>query len=66
MTTQELLRILKSRGCRFDRSGKGSHAVWICGSCKTTIPMHKGEIPAGTLRAIGRALEPCLGKGWWK
>jgi predicted RNA binding protein YcfA (HicA-like mRNA interferase family) len=30
-----------------------------------TVPIHKGEdIPRGTLRAIERDLEPCLGKGW--
>ena len=25
-----------------------------------------GEIPTGTLAAIRRQLEPCLGKGWWR
>ena len=29
------------------------------------FPFTKGEdIPRGTLRAIERDLEPCLGKGW--
>ena len=33
--------------------------------CFSTVPIHKGEdIPRGTLRAIERDLEPCLGKGW--
>jgi predicted RNA binding protein YcfA (HicA-like mRNA interferase family) len=30
----------------------------------TTVPQHVGDIPAGTLRAIERDLEPTLGKGW--
>jgi predicted RNA binding protein YcfA (HicA-like mRNA interferase family) len=30
----------------------------------TTVPQHTGDIPAGTLRAIERDLEPALGKGW--
>lgn len=30
----------------------------------TTVAQHSGDIPAGTLRAIERDLEPGLGKGW--
>ena len=30
----------------------------------TTVQQHAGDIPAGTLRAIERDLEPALGKGW--
>jgi predicted RNA binding protein YcfA (HicA-like mRNA interferase family) len=30
----------------------------------TAVPMHPGEIPTGTLRAIERQLEPALGKKW--
>jgi len=30
----------------------------------TTVPQHAGDIPAGTLRAIERDLEPALGRGW--
>jgi predicted RNA binding protein YcfA (HicA-like mRNA interferase family) len=30
----------------------------------TTVPQHAGDIPAGTLRAIERDLEPAFGKGW--
>jgi predicted RNA binding protein YcfA (HicA-like mRNA interferase family) len=29
----------------------------------TTVPQHAGDIPAGTLRAIERDLEPGLGRG---
>jgi predicted RNA binding protein YcfA (HicA-like mRNA interferase family) len=30
----------------------------------TTVPQHPGDIPAGTLRAIERDLEPAPGKEW--
>jgi predicted RNA binding protein YcfA (HicA-like mRNA interferase family) len=30
----------------------------------TTVPQHAGDIPAGTLCAIERDLEPALGKRW--
>ncbi|MDQ6877669.1 MAG: hypothetical protein M3082_08195 [Candidatus Dormibacteraeota bacterium] len=35
------------------------------GKCRTTVPVHRGQdLPAGTLRAIERDLEPCLGRRW--
>ncbi|MCA1845108.1 MAG: type II toxin-antitoxin system HicA family toxin [Actinobacteria bacterium] len=45
---------------------RGSHVIVRCpGGCQTVVPVHAGEdIPTGTLRAIERALEPCLGEGW--
>ena len=30
----------------------------------TTVAQHRGDVPAGTLRAIERDLEPALAKGW--
>jgi predicted RNA binding protein YcfA (HicA-like mRNA interferase family) len=67
MTSRELVKLLRSKGCEFVRSGKGSHQIWRCpGGCEAVLPMHSGDIPAGTLRAIGRSLEACLGKNWWK
>jgi hypothetical protein len=41
------------------------HRCWR-GEAKvaTTVSQHAGDIPAGTLRAIERDLEPALGKGW--
>lgn len=30
----------------------------------TTVPQHAGDMPAGTLRAIQKDLEPAFGKGW--
>jgi predicted RNA binding protein YcfA (HicA-like mRNA interferase family) len=40
-----------------DAAGKG-------GKVATTVPQHQGDIPAGTLRAIERDLEPAFGRGW--
>jgi predicted RNA binding protein YcfA (HicA-like mRNA interferase family) len=34
------------------------------GDCQTVIPVHGGDLKAGTLRSIERQLEPALGKGW--
>lgn len=30
----------------------------------TTVAQHAGDVPAGTLRAIERDLEPAFGPGW--
>jgi predicted RNA binding protein YcfA (HicA-like mRNA interferase family) len=65
MTASELMRILKRRGCVV-KPGKGSHMKVVCGKCGTVVPMHRGDIPPGTLRSIVRLLEPCLGKDWHK
>lgn len=67
MTGKELLRLLvKKHGCVVLRV-KGSHHQVQCGKCHTTVPVHAGEdIGEGLMAAIGRDLEPCLGKRWWK
>jgi predicted RNA binding protein YcfA (HicA-like mRNA interferase family) len=66
MTSRALLRILKALGCVEVRQ-KGSHLFVRCGTCTTVVPVHPGEdIAPGTLRAIERQLQPCLGKGWLK
>jgi len=38
-------------------------AVW---DRQTVVPVHGKDIPLGTVRAIVRDLEPCLGKGWMR
>lgn len=44
---------------------KGSYLIIRCGN-RTATPVHSGEdLKPGTLRAIERQFEPCLGKGWW-
>jgi predicted RNA binding protein YcfA (HicA-like mRNA interferase family) len=64
MTGRRLLRQLRSLGCEVIRQ-RGSHVRVRCGKCETTVPVHAGEdLPPGTLRAIERDLEPCLGRRW--
>jgi len=64
MTGRKLMRELARRGCHTVRQ-RGSHARVSCGRCQTTVPIHSGaDLPVGTLRAIERDLEPCLGEGW--
>lgn len=66
MTGREVLRRMIDLGCRVLRQS-GSHVRVESpdGRCDTTVPVHKGEdIKRGTLRAIERDMEPCLGKGW--
>lgn len=66
MKANELLRILRSKGCVEVRQ-VGSHVRVQCGTCFSTVPVHAGEdLGKGLLRAIERDLEPCLGKGWIK
>ena len=66
MKAGEVERRLRDHGCTLVRQ-RGSHRLWrsSCGKCLTTVPAHAGEdIKPGTLRAIERSMEPCLGKGW--
>lgn len=64
MTARELRRILRSKGCVEVRQ-KGSHLRVRCGTCSTSIPVHKGEdLGIGLLQKIERDLAPCLGEGW--
>jgi predicted RNA binding protein YcfA (HicA-like mRNA interferase family) len=62
---RELRKLLKGLGCVEVRQN-GSHLLIKCGDrCITTIPVHAGEdIKTGTLKAIEKQLEACLGKGW--
>jgi predicted RNA binding protein YcfA (HicA-like mRNA interferase family) len=45
---------------------RGSHLVVRAGGCTTVIPLHTGDIPEGTLRAIEKDPAPTLGEGWLK
>jgi len=38
--------------------------IYFTACVSTTVAQHAGDIPAGTLRAIERDLEPAFGKGW--
>lgn len=59
MTYRELTRKLRRLGCELYRQAAGSHEIWWCPRTgrRATIPRHKGDIPAGTLRRILRDLE---------
>ncbi|MDQ5822101.1 MAG: type II toxin-antitoxin system HicA family toxin [Actinomycetota bacterium] len=64
MTGSKLLQRLRRLGCEEVRR-RGSHVRIRCGRCQTTVPVHAGQdLPPGTLRAIERDLEPCLGRKW--
>ena len=63
MTSKELRRVLREKGCE-DVRQNGSHVRVRCGSCVTTVPAHAGEdIGPGLLKRIERDLERRLGKG---
>ena len=64
MTGSDILRVLRGYGCEVVRR-RGSHVRVSCDGCQTTVPVHAGQdVPSGTLRAIERDLEPCLGRRW--
>ena len=67
MKAREIVARIESRGGYFVRQ-KGSHALYRADGegvrVQTTVPMHTGDVPRGTLRAIERELEPAFGKGW--
>lgn len=47
---------------------RGSHQRWSATgngvTAYTTVAIHRGDIPPGTLRQIEKQMEPALGKGW--
>jgi predicted RNA binding protein YcfA (HicA-like mRNA interferase family) len=63
MRTRELRNLLRRHGC-VELRQSGSHLIVQCGSCRTVMPVHSGDIAVGTLRSIERDLAPCLGEGW--
>ncbi len=66
MKARELLKVLREAGCATSE-GNGAHIKIQCGKCRSVVSFHAGhDIAKGTLRAIERQLEPCLGKGWLK
>lgn len=68
MTGVRLLSSIRQAGCKPGPvRQQGSHVRVECegGRCKTTVPIHRGQdLPLGTVRAIERDLEPCLGQAW--
>lgn len=64
MTGRQVLKLLRQLGCREVRRS-GSHVRVRCRDCQTTVPVHAGvDIASGTIRAIERDLEPCIGRKW--
>ncbi|MBK6461906.1 MAG: type II toxin-antitoxin system HicA family toxin [Myxococcales bacterium] len=65
MKASEVVAEILRRGGRKLRQ-KGSHARYecACGTNKTTVPIHPGELGRGLLGAIEKDLEPCFGKRW--
>lgn len=64
MNAREVNRRIERLGGEMIRQ-TGSHRRYRAGNSLTTVPQHGGrDIPAGTLRAIEKDLEPAFGKGW--
>jgi predicted RNA binding protein YcfA (HicA-like mRNA interferase family) len=66
MKAREVERRMTELGCVLVRQ-RGSHRLWksAAGDCVTTVASHAGEdVRDGTLRAIERQMEHCLGQGW--
>lgn len=53
MTTKELEKILKADGWQL-KAVRGSHAQYVhpLKPGKVTIPLHKGDLPPGTLNSV--------------
>ena len=64
-TAQEVAKTLRKRGAEMVRQ-TGSHAQYRFQNCVTTVPMHRGDLAKGTVRAMERDFEPAFGKGWLK
>ena len=61
MRSNELLRRLRRRATRLgvdhdEKPGKGGHLKVRHDGKPTVVPMHSGDLPTGTLRAILRQL----------
>lgn len=51
-------RLASRRGWSLvEREGKGSHLIVRLNGCSTTVPRHRGDLPAGTYRAILKQLQ---------
>lgn len=67
MKAREVVAKIEANGGTKVRQA-GSHARFTCpyGAHHTTVSMHTGDVPPGTLRKIERDLDPCpnYGPGW--
>jgi predicted RNA binding protein YcfA (HicA-like mRNA interferase family) len=55
LTPKDIVRILNQKGFILDRS-RGSHQIWLhpVSRKRVVVPMHKKNLPVGTLYAILR------------
>ncbi|MFO7656887.1 MAG: type II toxin-antitoxin system HicA family toxin [Bacteroidales bacterium] len=53
LTPKDIVRILKQKGFILDRS-RGSHQIWLhpVSRKRAVVPVHKKDLPAGTLYSI--------------
>lgn len=64
MTSRQVLAKIRRGGGEVVRQS-GSHAiVRVPNGCQTVVPIHRGDLPKGTLHSIRKALSPCLGEDW--
>lgn len=67
MRATEVTKKLTAAGAELLRQ-RGSHQRWKATrdgvTTYTTVAIHRGDVPAGTLRQIEKQMEPTLGKGW--
>ncbi|MGC9269127.1 type II toxin-antitoxin system HicA family toxin [Acidiphilium sp.] len=61
MRVDDLIRAIERYAARNSvtyraESGKGSHRkIWL-GGCRSVVPIHRGDLPIGTYKAILRQL----------
>ncbi len=69
MRAREVIKVIEANGGEFVRQ-VGSHRRYRVSAngvvASTSVPMHPGDIPTGTLSKIDRDLAPALGRGWLK
>lgn len=73
LTTREIIRRIEASGGYRIRV-RGSHATYevarrnergeVFVRARAQVPIHGGDVPPGTVRAIQRQLSPVLGEGW--
>jgi predicted RNA binding protein YcfA (HicA-like mRNA interferase family) len=73
LTAREVIRRIEERGGYRVRT-KGSHATYeavrrneegeVVEAARAQVPVHRGDVPPGTLRSIQRQLESIFGQGW--
>ena len=63
---RRIARAAKAAGLKFELvRDSGSHEAWSLDGQLISIPRHR-EVNEYTAEGIMKALEPKLGKGWWR